>query len=306
MDRRASSSSKRENLSAKAIFDAFQGKTEKRFGQNFLFDEKISRKIVSAAGNLEGKTVLEVGPGPGGLTLEILRQNVKKLFLLEFDRHWADVWRNLRHIFGDKLEIIECDALKFDLETVAPNIIISNLPYNISTKLICGWFPKFHLHERLILTFQKEVAARFCASPCTKAYGRLSVLAQWKSEVSKMFDLEPGSFFPAPKVKSTVLKFVPFKLDQCPCAEKYSQFDDLLALLFTHRRKVVVKSLGALLANPEEALKTLGHDKNTRAEEISIANYLKILEKICHGKAVWLMAGWTHHSLAQILPQNFS
>ncbi|MDR2067461.1 MAG: 16S rRNA (adenine(1518)-N(6)/adenine(1519)-N(6))-dimethyltransferase RsmA [Holosporaceae bacterium] len=284
MDRSASLFNKLENLSAKTIFDEFYNKTKKKFGQNFLFDGKISRKIVLAAGDLSGKIVLEIGPGPGGLTLEILKQNVKKLFVLEFDSHWAEVWRSLRHIFGDKLEVVECDALKFDTERIAPEVIISNLPYNISTQLICKWLPRFHLYERLILIFQKEVADRFCALPRTKAYGRLSVLAQWKSKVSKIFNLESGSSFPAPRVKSAVLKFVPFKLNQCSCAEEYLQFDNFLASMFMHRRKMAIKYLGAFLPDPEDTLKILGYDKNIRAEEISVADYIKILEKICHGR----------------------
>ncbi|MDR1375437.1 MAG: 16S rRNA (adenine(1518)-N(6)/adenine(1519)-N(6))-dimethyltransferase RsmA [Holosporaceae bacterium] len=284
MDPRANLSSKLEDLSAKKIFHKFQCKAEKKFGQNFLFDEKISSKIVSAAGNIDGKIVAEVGPGPGGLTLEILKQNVKKVFVLELDHRWAEAWRSMHSIFGDKLEVIECDVLKFDMETIAPEIIIANLPYNISTQLICRWFEKFHLYEQLILTFQKEVADRFYASPRTKAYGKLSVLAQWKSKVSKIFDLEAGSFFPTPQVKSTVVKFMPFELSKYSHLDKHLAFANLLAAVFAHRRKVAVKSLGIFFPDPEETLESLGYHKNTRAEEITVVDYIKILEKICQSK----------------------
>jgi 16S rRNA (adenine1518-N6/adenine1519-N6)-dimethyltransferase len=196
-------------LSARSIFREFFGSPIKRLGQNFLFDENINRKIVSSAGDLSGKTVLEVGAGPGGLTLEILKSNVSKLHVVELDPHWANVWRTLQAKFDNKLEVIESDALKVDFKLIKPDIIISNLPYNISTQLLFKWLREFFLYEKLILMFQKEVADRLYAIPCTKEYGRISVLTQSVSNVSKVFDLEPGSFTPAPNVKSTVVKIVP-------------------------------------------------------------------------------------------------
>jgi len=265
--------------SAKEIFNEFYNKTSKRFGQNFLFDENINHKIVSAAGDLSGKTVVEIGPGPGGLTVEILKQDIKKLCIIELDRHWAEVWRNLRSHFDDKLEVIECDALKFDFKTISPNIIISNLPYNISTQLLFKWLSEFDLYEKLILMFQKEVADRIYARPHTKNYGKLSVLCQWKSEVSKIFDLEPGSFSPPPKVKSTVVKFTPFQKEKANNIA-FKIMSDLLTDAFANRRKTVVKSLGKYFQNPAQILEDLGYDKNTRAEEISVDDFIKMCSQI--------------------------
>ena len=264
-------------ISAKKIFDEFYRKTSKRFGQNFLFNESINRKIVSSAGDLSSKVVAEVGPGPGGLTLEILKQDVKHIYVIEYDKHWAETWRQLQHLFGGKLEVIECDALKFDMKNISPQIIISNLPYNISTQLLCKWLPEFDLYEKLLLMFQKEVAERLYATHGTKAYGKLSVLAQWKSKVTKKFDLEPGSFTPPPKVKSTVVEFVPFK--EVPKDIDFKMFSNFLTDIFAHRRKMVEKSMQKYFDNPESILRQFGYDKNTRAEDISVDDYLNMFAR---------------------------
>lgn len=266
--------------SAKGIFDTFYNKASKKFGQNFLFDENINRRIVAAAGDLSGKTVVEIGPGPGGLTLEILKQNIAKLFIIEFDKRWHSVWVELKNHFGDKLEVIEYDALKFDLKSISPNIIISNLPYNISTQLLFKWLPEFDLYEKMILMFQKEVADRIYANPCTKNYGKLSVLCQWKSKVSKVFDLEPGSFSPPPKVRSTVVKFVPFPKEATEQLE-FKMMSNLLTDAFMCRRKTVAKSLRKYFQDPVQILENFGYNKNTRAEEISVDDFIKISTLSC-------------------------
>lgn len=265
-------------LSAKWIFDNFYRRTSKKFGQNFLFNESVNAKIVNCAGDLNGKVVVEIGPGPGGLTLEILKQKVKKLYVVEYDRHWAETWRNLQSRFEkDKLQIIECDALTFDMKKIAPQVIISNLPYNISTQLLFKWLPEFNEFEKLILMFQKEVAERIYAKEKTKAYGKLSVLSQWKSRVAKKFDLEPGSFSPPPKVKSTVLEFTPFSLQELSYSElNFDFFSIFLGDVFMHRRKTVTKALSKYFSDPESVLKNLGYTLQTRPEEISTADFLKI------------------------------
>jgi 16S rRNA (adenine1518-N6/adenine1519-N6)-dimethyltransferase len=268
-------------ISAKEIFDKYGCGTTKKLGQNFLFDENINRKIVAAAGDLSDKIIAEIGPGPGGLTLEIVKHNIRKLYLIEYDRRWAEVWRELRFALEieEKLEIIGCDALKFDMKTISPNIIISNLPYNISTQLLFRWLPEFDFYEKLVLTFQKEVADRLYASPCTKSYGKLSVLSQWKSKVSKVFDIEPGSFSPAPKVRSSVVQFQPFQCDP-QTRRKFQLFSDILTAAFAHRRKIVVKHFEKYFSNPIEILEKFGYDKNTRAEQISVDDYVAICD-IC-------------------------
>ncbi|MBO4405910.1 MAG: 16S rRNA (adenine(1518)-N(6)/adenine(1519)-N(6))-dimethyltransferase RsmA [Alphaproteobacteria bacterium] len=263
-----------DQLSAKRIFDTFQNRAAKRFGQNFLFDTKINHKIVSSAGDLTDKVVMEVGPGPGGLTLEILKQPVKKLYIVEIDRRWAEVWRTLSGLFDGKLEVIEEDALKFREEKIAPQVIISNLPYNISTVLLTKWLKNFDQFEKLVLMFQKEVAERLYAKPATKSYGRLSVLTQWKSEVEKMFDLESGCFSPPPKVKSTIVRFFPKKT-----TEDYDFFSALLKDAFLHRRKLLANTLRKYSENIEEILQILGYSKTVRAEEISVEDFRKLILK---------------------------
>ena len=263
-------------LSAKHIFDTFSSCAHKKFGQNFLFDRKINGKIVSVAGDLSNKVVVEVGPGPGGLTLEILKQDVKKLHVIEFDEHWVSVWNELQPQFGNRLNVIHCDALKFDMNDLAPDIIISNLPYNISTQLLFKWMPDFHKFEMLILMFQKEVADRICATPRTKQYGKLSVLSQWKSSTQKVCDLEPGSFFPAPKVRSSVIRFYPYPGEDVILFEKFSE---ILTSAFAQRRKIVAKALSEYFKNVDEVLAKFGYGPKARAEEISIEDYLKILHE---------------------------
>jgi 16S rRNA (adenine1518-N6/adenine1519-N6)-dimethyltransferase len=264
-----------EGLSAKKIFDAFPCGIKRKLGQNFLFDEKINRRIVSVAGDLTGKTIVEIGSGPGGLTLEILRHPIKKVYVVEFDRHWSGVWRNLSQLFGEKLEVVEQDALKFDFRSIAPNVVISNLPYNISTQLLLKLLKEFDCYGSLVLMFQKEVADRLYAVPSTKSYGRLSVLSQWKSRVEKAFDLEPGSFFPPPKIKSTVVKFTPYHENQS--FDNFNLFSDLLTAAFAHRRKNVHKSLSKFCVNAKQILQELGYDANTRAEEITVENYIRFM-----------------------------
>lgn len=265
-----------DQLTAKRIFDTFRNRTAKRFGQNFLFDTGINRRIISSAGDLAGKVVMEVGPGPGGLTLEILKHPVKKLYVVEIDRRWAEVWQSLSDLFDGKLEVMEKDALKFQEEKIAPQIIISNLPYNISTALLTKWLEKFEKFETLVLMFQKEVAERLYAKPCTKSYGQLSVLTQWKSDVEKVFDLNPGSFTPPPKVKSTVVKFSPKVMSNCTVID-YKFFSSVLNAAFLHRRKLLVNSLRKYAENIEEIVQNLGYSRLVRAEEISVEDFQNLI-----------------------------
>ncbi len=272
MERRQTLFHSYDQLTAKKIFDAFQNKTTRKFGQNFLFDRNINRRIIYSAGDLTDKVVMEVGPGPGGLTLEILQQPIKKLYIIEIDKRWVAAWRELSTLFNGKLEVIEKDALKFDEDEISPQVIISNLPYNISTALLTKWLAKFDKFEKLVLMFQKEVADRLYAKPYTKSYGKLSVLTQWKSEVEKAFDLDPGCFTPSPKVKSTVVKFSPKNV-----VGEYKLFSAVLNDAFLHRRKLLTKTLRNYSENIEEILQNLGYSKLVRAEEISVSDYIKMI-----------------------------
>lgn len=265
-----------DELTAKGIFQTFHNQASKKFGQNFLFDSNINRKIVTAAGDLSEKIVMEVGPGPGGITLEILRQPVKKLYVVELDTHWAEVWKSLSDLFEGRMEVIHQDALKFNETEISPQVIISNLPYNISTQLLLKWLKNLDLYETLVLMFQKEVADRLYAKPHTRTYGKLSVLTQWKASVEKIFDLEPGCFVPPPKVKSTVIRLKP-KTD---VLEDFQLFSKILNDIFQQKRKQVARSLKKYIPNAEQLLLDLGYTTTARAEEISVEDFQKIIQNI--------------------------
>lgn len=284
--------------SAKYIFDTYYNKTIKRFGQNFLFDPKINARIVNAAGSLDGKTVVEIGPGPGGLTLEILKHNVKKLYLIEYDPHWANVWGKISTLhFNGKIEIINADALHYDIDQIKANVIISNLPYNISTQLLYKFLESIDMYEILVLMFQKEVAERINASPNTKQYGKMSVVVQSCCNTSKVFELEPGSFFPPPKVKSTVITLNPKSLknispNQQACNQEdlrnisfdHEAFNQFLTVAFASRRKMLKKQIEKQYPNAMNLLRSIGYSDFVRAEEISVNDYVLIANQLlaCH------------------------
>lgn len=262
------------SLSPQKIYNEYRQSMRKELGQNFIFDENINKKIIDAAGDLSDKTVAEIGPGPGGLTLEILRRNVRKLYIIEYDPHWCEVWRGLQQYSGGKLELIQGDAMKIDIIGLKPQKIISNLPYNISTQLLYKWFGNFPMFDELVLMFQKEVADRIIAKPKTKAYGQMSVISQWLSEIEKICDLPPDVFSPPPKVHSAVLRICPKK--HVPNFDKFHDFVKLLTEVFSQRRKVVRKNIhNPLIFN--ELLK-MGYSGNTRAEEISAEDYVRLLK----------------------------
>lgn len=261
------------NLSPQKIYNRYRKNMRKELGQNFIFDENINKKIIDSAGNLNNKIVTEIGPGPGGLTLEILRRNIKKLYIIEYDEHWCEVWRELQQNSDGKLELIQGDALKIDITSLNPQTVISNLPYNISTQLLYKWLGNFETFDELILMFQKEVADRIIAKPKTKSYGQMSVVAQWLSEIEKVCDLSPDVFSPPPKVYSSVLKFFPKK--NVPDFSKFHAFVELLTEAFSQRRKVVRKNIHNKLIFGE--LLKLGYSENARAEEIFVEDYIKML-----------------------------
>lgn len=209
-----------QTLTAKDVFKLNDSSFSKKFGQNYLFDENINKKIVNST-DLTGKNVLEIGPGPGGLTIEILRKNQFATFtIIEYDKIWYNFWKDATKNTNN-VSVIFQDILRTDLEDLNIDTIISNLPYNISTQVLYKIFPYMHKFETLILMFQKEVADRITANllknnknstkSSKKNYAKLSILAQMFAKIDKIMDINPGSFTPAPKVKSTLLKFQPYK-----------------------------------------------------------------------------------------------
>ena len=272
---------KTKTLSARDILNRFSHVARKQLGQNFLLDPVINQRIVSNLGDLKGKKILEIGPGPGGLTVELLSHQLEELYLVELDKRWIDAWTQLKTEFDLPITIIEADILQFDLSTINPSIVVSNLPYNVSTAALSRLWHHFHSYEQLLLMFQKEVADRICAQPNSKDYGGISVISQWLSDVKKIQTLEAGSFFPAPKIKSTVVKFTPRKITQTD--EMISNMQQMLNSCFSQRRKKVIKALEKLIPNAHERLAQLGYSLDTRAEQISVEDFVKLcLEKQSH------------------------
>lgn len=251
-------------------------RARKSLGQNFLMDPQITDNIARAAGDLSGKTVIEVGPGPGGLTRSLLRTGAAQVIAIEFDPRAVEALQGLQAAAGERLQILADDALKLDwrkfLDDWGGNaVIVANLPYNISTVLLAGWLQLIAespgLINRMVLMFQREVAARLLARPRTPDYGRLSVLTQWLCQVEHVMTLPPGAFVPSPKVHSSVLRFDP--LTRVSGGPAWSAMDTVLTQAFAQRRKMLRGNLRDML----DILAVLGIDSARRAEELSVADY---------------------------------
>ena len=255
---------------------------KKALGQNFLLDGNITDKIMRLSLNaqklkdLSHESVVEIGPGPGGLTQAVLRQNPQKMTVIEMDARCLDILHEIQG-FYPQLEILEGDALKFDFcaksEAEGKFHIVSNLPYNISVVLLTGWLKHMECYKSLTLMFQKEVADRITAHIGTKDYGRISVMAQLQCEVVKLFDLPPTCFVPAPKIWSSVLLFLPKEnlLDE----KVLAKVEKLTELAFGQRRKMIRQSLKSVPNLAEKAQK-LGIDLTLRAENLTAQQYLDL------------------------------
>ncbi len=249
---------------------------KKSLGQNFLNDNKLIRIIVDS-GSIDFKDlILEVGAGTGNLTEKILEKSPKKIIVIEKDKRLA---LHLNERFGDKINIINEDMIKFNYEKYCNKklIIFGNLPYNISTQILAKWIRIKNLHffcKRFILMFQKEVADRIIAETNTKNYGRLSILSNWKMNIDKIIDIEPESFKPTPKVKSTLLVFTPKK--SYYNLKDTKNLEHVTNIFFSQRRKMIKKPLKFLFKNYEEVSKKLNLDLTLRPQNISNLTYYKI------------------------------
>ncbi|HBK91154.1 MAG TPA: 16S rRNA (adenine(1518)-N(6)/adenine(1519)-N(6))-dimethyltransferase [Parvularcula sp.] len=254
---------------------------DKSFGQHFLLDLNITRKIARAAGAASGDRIIEVGPGPGGLTRALLESGAA-VIAVERDRRFLDALEELRSAHPGALTIIEADALKADERALAPAPvkIVSNLPYNISTGLLVKWLVANHQDEaplwtQMTLMFQKEVADRILARPGSKTYGRLSVIAQAASRPRRAFDLPARAFTPPPRVDSSVVTFEPAtdRLADVGALEQLTQ------AAFSQRRKMLRSSLKPLWgAGVEARLAAADVAPTKRAEELTVAEFLKLSE----------------------------
>ena len=258
---------------------------KKALGQNFLLDKNITDKIIRLSldkqklTDFQGAEVFEVGPGPGGLTRSVLRNNPNKLTVVEMDERCIDIMSEIQKLIGNRIEIINGDALKIDFSTLgqSPRHIVSNLPYNISVPLLTNWLWQIKSFNSLTLMFQKEVADRICAPSGNKDYGRLSVLSQLICKIDKLFDLNPNCFVPAPKIWSTVLLFQP--LSEIPSQNILSKVEKLTSLAFGQRRKMIRQSLKSI-PDLKSKLEAIGLSETLRAEQISPQQYLQLANLI--------------------------
>jgi 16S rRNA (adenine1518-N6/adenine1519-N6)-dimethyltransferase len=253
-------------------------KAKKSLGQNFLIDANIINKILDIV-NIRKKDVLEIGPGTGNLTSAILEKNPNKLLVIEKDDKLAE---DLKTNFRNSIEVINNDILLIEENLLSNNklIVFGNLPYNISTEILCKWILNIkenYWFEYLILMFQKEVADRIIAKFNTKSYGRLSILANWKLEIEKICDVKPTSFLPVPKIDSSVLFFKPkknfFKLNNPKNLEKVTR------IFFMHRRKMIKKPYNQLFDGNTEVADKLKIDLNLRPQNLNFETYFRIVNE---------------------------
>jgi 16S rRNA (adenine1518-N6/adenine1519-N6)-dimethyltransferase len=259
----------------------------KALGQNFLFDLNLTRKIARAAGPLAGVVVIEVGPGPGGLTRALLSEGAEKVIAIERDARALGALAEIAAHWPERLEIIGGDALSIAPETLVdkagarPIRIVANLPYNVGTALLTGWleaepWPPFY--DRLTLMFQREVAERIVATPAERAdYGRLAVLAGWRTEARILFDVAPAAFTPPPKVTSSVVELIP-RAAPAPCDA--GTLSALTQAAFGQRRKMLRQSLKSFAAarglDLTALLAAAGLEPTMRAEEVDVAGFVAL------------------------------
>ena len=250
----------------------------KKLGQHFLLDENLTAKIARQAGDLAGRHVIEIGPGPGGLTRALLDTPAAKITAVELDPRAAQAIRDLATAHPGRLDLLEADAMQTDLVAIsqAPRHIIANLPYNVATPLLIGWLRQAAAWERLTLMFQLEVAERIAASPDTEPYGRLSVLAQWTCTVALVMRIPPAAFTPPPKVFSAVVGFIP-KPEQ-PDPALFRAMEKLTAAAFGQRRKMLRGSLREL--GGEAFLAKAGIEGERRAETLTIAEFDRLAQQL--------------------------
>jgi 16S rRNA (adenine1518-N6/adenine1519-N6)-dimethyltransferase len=245
----------------------------KSLGQNFLLDLNLTGRIARAAAPLDQSHVVEIGPGPGGLTRALLQEGARHIVAIERDARCIAALSELASAYPGRLTLVEGDALAIDLASLAPapRKIVANLPYNIATPLLLHWLPGITAFESLTLMFQKEVAQRLAATPRTKSYGRLSIATQWRAEVKLLFDIPPRAFVPSPKVTSTVVRITPRPAPVAPCDA--AVLERVTAAAFGQRRKMLRASLKPLGSDSEALLGSAGIAPTARAEELTVAEF---------------------------------
>ncbi|PWK75589.1 16S rRNA (adenine(1518)-N(6)/adenine(1519)-N(6))-dimethyltransferase RsmA [Aminobacter sp. AP02] len=254
---------------------------KKALGQNFLLDLNLTGKVARAAGDLTGVTVIEVGPGPGGLTRALLMHGAKRVVAIERDERCLAALAEVSDHYPGRLEVVSGDALKTDFAALAngePTKIVANLPYNIGTELLVRWltveaWPPFY--QSLTLMFQREVAERIVARPASSAFGRLGVLAGWRTDARIAFDVPPQAFTPPPKVTSSVVHLEPRKE---PLTADVKVLGRVTEAAFGQRRKMLRQSLKSM--GGEKLLETVGIDPTRRAETLSVEEFVALAKAV--------------------------
>ena len=253
---------------------------KKSLGQNFLFDLNLTSRIARSAGPLEDATVVEVGPGPGGLTRALLAAGAKRVIAIERDERCVPALTEIGARYPGRLDIVPADALAFDPRPLlgpGPARVVSNLPYNVGTALLTGWvateaWPPWW--SSLTLMFQREVAERIVADETdSKNYGRLGVLCGWRTEARILFDVPPSAFVPPPKVTSSVVHLVP-RSHPLPC--RLGALEAVTRAAFGQRRKMLRQSLKPIASAPAQILSAAGLDETIRAEDVPVASYVAL------------------------------
>jgi 16S rRNA (adenine1518-N6/adenine1519-N6)-dimethyltransferase len=260
---------------------------KRSLGQNFLLDLNLTGRIARAAGPLDGVTVIEIGPGPGGLTRALLAEGARRVIAVERDRRALAALDEIAQHYPGRLTIIEGDALEFDARNYldgGPARIVANLPYNIATALLISWLtiePWPPWYDRLVLMFQREVAERLVAAPGSKQYGRLSILAGWRTQAKILFDINPSAFVPPPKVTSSVVEMTP---RPHPLACDRAALERVTAAAFGQRRKMLRQSLKSLGADPLPLLAAAGIEPTARAEDIPVEGFVALARQFKDAK----------------------
>ena len=258
----------------------------KSLGQNFLLDLNLTGRIARAAGPLAGVTVIEVGPGPGGLTRALLTEGAARVIAIERDDRAIGALAEIGEHYPDRLTVIADDAMGFDVRPLLdgrPARVVANLPYNIATALLVSWLtaePWPPWYDRLVLMFQREVAERIVAGPGSKTYGRLSVLAGWRAEAKILFDIAPSAFVPPPSVTSSVVQLIP---RAAPLACERRALERVTEAAFGQRRKMLRQSLKSLGVDPLRLLGAAGIDETARAEDIPVEGFVALARGLTAG-----------------------
>ncbi len=249
-------------------------------GQHFLLDGNLTARIARAAAPLDELDVLEVGPGPGGLTRALLAEGARRVVAIERDSRCIEALSALRARYPERLHLVEGDALEVDSASLLGEsaCVVANLPYNIATPLLFGWLDGGTRYRHLTVMVQKEVAARLVAVPETKSYGRLAVATQWRAEARALFDVPARAFTPPPKVTSTVVRLTPRQAPLAPAPAK--ALHDVVKAAFGQRRKMLRASLKAVASDSEALLAAAGIEPTRRAESLAIEEFCALARQL--------------------------